>query len=142
MSRKKVSKRAVVPLRHHLGENYGETDLENKPIEQKYRKLVPKSLKMIKIGHTEKLQHGLLRCHLNNELVTVSLSREGKSIGRELIYSPTKAEIKSGIPEWKFDLQSTSVLGTDWDYQSTDIWFWTIKGLRKDGKPQKTINLS
>ena len=146
-------KGSLYPHRDFLGSHSGVSDTQIKPLENKWRKAVPKSKKIIAVGQIEKLPHGTLKCFLRNieikqvrnmvgraekidikkRVAIVGVYNKGKVVGKELIYEPSKEEIKSGIPEWKFDAQHTSTMGTDWDYQSTDIWFWTVKGLRENG---------
>ncbi len=138
----KRKKGSLYPHRYFLGTGFGTEDLDNKPVEDKYRAQVPRSEALIKIGTVEKLPHGTLKCFLRRGIAVVGLYQAGKPVGYELLYKPTPEERQRGIPEWKFDLQNTSVLGTDWDYQDITTFFWTVRGLRKNGKAEKTINQS
>jgi hypothetical protein len=133
---------SIYPHYSRLYESHGVEDLENKPVEEKYRKLVPKSKKVIKIGQVEKTPFGALKCFMRKNIAVVGLYKGKKVIGYELLYEPKQEEIKKGILEWKFDLQNTSVMGTDWDYQDTTTFFWTIKGLREKGafETSKSMN--
>lgn len=133
---------SLYPHKYFLGTGFGTEDLENKPVEDQYRIHVPKSEDLIKIGTREKLPHGTLKCFLRRGVAVVGLYQRGRTVGYELLYKPTPIERKHGIPEWKFDLQNTSVLGTDWDYQDVSTFFWTVRGLRKNGQAEKVIHQS
>lgn len=121
------------------GDGMGYEDLENRSLEPRYRMYVPASRERIHIGSHEILPHGTLRCFMRRGLAVVGLYRDRETVGYELVYRPTREEIRNGIPEWKFDMQNTSVFGEDWNYQDTNTFFWTVRGLRKDGKPEALI---
>lgn len=156
-------KDSLYPHEEKEGESSGVYDISINPLSEKYRSLIPKSEKLIHIGQTEELPHGTLKCFIKKininkirnpltkteipasikkEVVVVGIYKDGKVVGKELLYEATLEEIKNGIPEWKFDTEHISMLANAWDYQSTDLWIWTISGLRKDGKPEITKNLS
>lgn len=155
-------KDSIYPLKEAAGENAGTYDLSIVPIEDKWRSLVPKSDKVIRVGQTEETPFGTLKCQpkhisitqvvnpvteesekvsIERDLVSVGLYKDGKVIGLELLCEPTADELEKGIPEWRFDAQQTSTLGTAWDYSSTDIWFWTIQSLREKGTMELSKNL-
>lgn len=155
---------SLYPHRESEGENSGTYDLTVAPLEEKYRNLIPRSESIIKIGQIEKLPQGTLKCALKTihidkvrlpithdekevsiekTVATVGLyDKSGNIIGKELIYEAAPKELVEGIPEWKFDAEQISTMGTSWDYQSTDLWIWTVAGLRKDGKIAFSKNLS
>ena len=56
-----------------LGAHSGTEDLDNRPLGEKYRERVPKSLALIRIGATEEPPHGTLRCFMRGELAVVGL---------------------------------------------------------------------
>lgn len=154
---------SLYPHEEREGENSGAYDMQIGSLEEKYRELVPKSENLIHLGQIEELPHGTLKCFLKKihiteitnpsfhlkkkvdikkEVVAVGVYKDGKSVGKELLYEATPEEIKNGIPEWKFDTEHISTLATAWDYQSTDLWIWTIAGLRKNGEQEVSKNLN
>lgn len=137
---------SLYPHEEYIGENFGTSDIDVRPLEERYRNLIPKSEQIIKVGQTEKLPHGTLRCFMEKHpqgkmIAKVGVYEADHAIGKELLYEPTPDEIINGIPEWKFDAEQISTMGTSWDYQSTDLWIWTIAGLRKDGKMAISKNI-
>lgn len=146
-------------LRESKGTSCGTADISLHPLDAGWRRRIAKSRKRIRVGDVERLRHGTLKCTLRTlrgltvgtkeekprsvrvKAAVVGLYKGRKVVGKELICVPTPEELETGIPEWRFDLQHTSIFGTAWDFSSTDVWIWTVRGLRKDGKLTACKNL-
>lgn len=90
----------------------------------------------IRVGATERLSHGVLRCFVEGDRVCVEVRRGNARVGRRLSIRPAQPPRRGdAFPEAAFSVEVREFIGTPW-HEIDAVSVWTVHGLRTSGQAE------